>query len=157
VLIKINEVTQVVFEIDDKGRIPAGKACRLLEADGCITVLIRPGEAHPELCRQLNEYHRQILGTEGSWAQNWDEQASRVDEAPQGLGIAKVEWRIVPGSELPTGKDCFPLEELGSFVWAIRAGRGSKKLCAEMNAYLARITGDGLWEQRWGGESPCDN
>ncbi|WP_046505925.1 hypothetical protein [Streptomyces odonnellii] len=148
--VKLNEVTEVKFEVGPGTNIPVGRACRLTEQDGAIAVRIRYGHAHPGLCRELNGFHRQILGVEGRWAQAWSPaDPDRVDSAPQGLGMAQVEWRIVPASKLPAKATCLPLEEKDQFVWMIRLGLATPQLCAEMNAYLARITGDGLWVQRW--------
>ncbi|MFI5755658.1 hypothetical protein [Streptomyces sp. NPDC051569] len=146
---KINEV-QVQFHLGAaERRIPAGRACHLQETDGAIAVLVRHGEATQSFITRMNELHRVILGAEGHWAQHWNAGTDRVDAAPKGLGIATVEWAIVPSSRMPRGVECLPLEEPGRFVWAIRAGSATPQLCAEMNTYLARITGDGLWVQHW--------
>ncbi|QXE36175.1 hypothetical protein KQY30_19950 [Streptomyces sp. GMY02] len=147
---KLNEVTSVTFSLGPGANISAGRACRLTEQDAAITVRIRYGHAHPGLCRDLNDFHRQILGVENRWAQAWDpSDPGRVDSAPKGLGMADVQWRIVPASKLPAAATCLPLEEQGRFVWMIRMGFATPQLITEMNEYLARITGDGLWVQRW--------
>lgn len=158
-MIKVNEVTRVNFLLGGKKEgIPTGRACLLTEDDGAITVAIRYGHAHPDLCRDLDEYHQQLLGAEGRWAQTWGpEGVDRVYKAPEGLGLAHVAWRIVPARELPERLTCMPLEVQGRFAWVIRSGLATPRLCDEMNEYLTRITGDGLWVQRWRGGNPLHN
>ncbi|MFB6948927.1 hypothetical protein ACFV85_14780 [Streptomyces niveus] len=148
-MLKINEVTTVQFRTGTHVEIPADRVCRIVEDDGALTVHIKAGAAEQRLCDALNDLHRQILKTEGRWAQKWDGQADRVDAKPQGLAQAEVRWRIERADRMPRGVDALPLEEEGRFVWLIREGLASDQLVTEMNAYLARITGDGLWEQRW--------
>ncbi|MFJ2675067.1 hypothetical protein [Streptomyces sp. NPDC087525] len=154
----IYEVTRVQFKLVSRRKLPRGRACLLREEAGAITVSIRRGKARKRLCSTLNGLHGEILGRRGRWAQDWDEVdgPGRVDQAPKGLHLAHVEWRIVPAAYLPPGVPCLPLEEKGRFVWLICEGYASPQVCEEMNAYLARITGDGLWRQRWGcpGEEP---
>lgn len=147
----INEATRISFEIDRRAKIPAGKVCRLDEQDGGVTVLIRRGEARSNFCRTMTALHQQIQDADGPWGQTWDDgqRGSRVDESPQGLGLAECVWKIVSPARLPRGVDCLPLETPGRLVWAIRAGCASARLCDEMNAYMVRVVGDGLWVQRW--------
>ncbi|MFF1417441.1 hypothetical protein [Streptomyces sp. NPDC058280] len=148
----INESPRVSFEVGSRVSIPRHKVCRLIEQDGELAVHIRAGHADPQLCRDLSVFHRQLLGTEGRWAQTWDDKdPDRVNHPPQGLGLAEATWRIVPARMLPRGTSCLPLEARGWFIWVIRAGLATPRLCAEMNNHLARIVGDGLWVQRWDG------
>lgn len=149
-MLKINEVTTVEFRTGTRVEIAPGKVCRILEEDGALVVHIKQGEAEQDLCDALNDLHRQILGTEGRWAQSWDGREDRADASPQGLRMAEVSWRLERADRMPRGDNCLPLEEEGRFVWLIREGLASPQLVAEMNDYLARITGDGLWVQRWG-------
>lgn len=149
-MLKINEVTTVEFRTGTPVDIPADRVCRILEEDGVLVVHIKSGEAEQRLCDALNHMHRQILGTAGRWSQKWDGRADRADAAPEGLLLAEVSWRLEHADRMPTGVDCLPLEVEGRFVWLIRERLASDQLVAEMNDYLARITGDGLWVQQWG-------
>lgn len=145
----MQDVTEVRFEIvSDAHRVPAGRACRIDETDGVLVVQIRPPHATPALCQELNWHHRQILH-EGAWAQT-PVTAGRVEEPPAGLQIADVRWEIDSAGELPPQVPCLPLEGPGCFTWRIGKGHATQQLCDEMNEYLARIAGDGLWVQNWG-------
>ncbi|MFF2525934.1 hypothetical protein [Streptomyces liangshanensis] len=156
--IKINEVTKVRFEVGVRGAIPAGRVCRIVEEDGGLTVHIRPGNASSRATSQLNQMHDQILGSEGRWAQAWDGgEPDRADRPAKGRGLAVVTWRIVTAHQLPRGMDCFPLEGEARFEWLFRPRAVTPQLCTEMTQYLARITGDGLWVQRWDGSGPRVN
>ncbi|MFF2640352.1 hypothetical protein ACFVUB_11215 [Streptomyces niveus] len=148
-MLKINEVTTVEFRTGTRVEIPPGKVCRILEEDGALIVHIKQGEAEQRLCYALNELHRQILGSEGRWAQKWDGRKDRADATPQGLRVAEVSWRLERAERMPRDVDALPLEEEGRFVWLIREGLASPQLVDEMTEYLARITGDGLWVQQW--------
>lgn len=148
----IHEVTTVQFEVVSAMRqIPERRACILAEEAGAISVYIRDGHANKRLCDALNDLHKDLLGgAKGRWAQTWDDRdPQRVEVPPVGRGLADVQWKIVPASALPAGADCLPLEERGHFTWLIKEGFASQQLCDEMNVYLKRITGDGLWVQRW--------
>ena len=148
-MVKVNEAARFTLEVGAEEQIPAGRACRLIERDGAAIVYVRPGHAAPGLRTTMNAFLRVILEVDGRWAQIWDCDAHRIDEAPKGLGLAEVEWQLTPGDLLPRGVPCVPLEEEGRFVWAIRGGLASQQLCREMNIYFKRLAGDGLWVQRW--------
>ncbi|MEW1719813.1 hypothetical protein [Streptomyces sp. NPDC093109] len=153
---KINKATRVTFHLDSAVPIPPGRVVRIVEGDGTLDVHVRKHEAKPELIAELNVLHAQILGAEEGWGQEWADGAAadRADEPAENLEIADVYWRIARPGELPRRSLCTPLERKGRFAWVIRPGAATPQLCREMTAYLRRITGDGLWRQRWGGKPP---
>ncbi len=71
-----------------------------------------------------------------------------ADDGPR----ANVRFKL--SDQLPDGMLHIPLEREGEFLWLIRTGHMTPELITEINKTLEHIIGNGLWEQRWGGD-PC--
>ncbi|MFH8619201.1 hypothetical protein ACH4E8_29625 [Streptomyces sp. NPDC017979] len=145
-------IAKIRYQIDTDGCIPADRVAYITEAAGHATAYFRPGHATAALCERLTALQRPLLEY-GQWVQDWDESdcAHRADKPAEGRSIARASWEIVPARLLPDGVLCFPVEKPGAFVWMIREKQITAQCLAEMNAYCARIVGDGLWRQQWGG------
>ncbi|MFJ9027600.1 hypothetical protein ACIRQP_03590 [Streptomyces sp. NPDC102274] len=149
---KLGEAPKVRFTTRPSVQIPAGRACRITEDKGALTVHIRAFHVASHFCDTMNVLCDQVM--EG-WAQTWaNDSPMRADEPPTGACLACVSWRIDQTGELPEGVDCFPLEKRGRFTWTIRKGVITDQLCAELNRYMERLVGDGLWVQKWEGAAP---
>ncbi|MFC8290040.1 hypothetical protein ACFUJ0_06240 [Streptomyces sp. NPDC057242] len=140
------KVTEARYELISGDRLPAGKVCRIQETPGLAVVEILTGEATERLCEELNEFHRSLLAEE-RWLQTPIVDPQRIEQAPEGLGIATAEWELRP--DLPTVLACAPIEKRNHFTWFIHQEHASTRLVREMNRYLLRIVGDGLWRQNW--------
>lgn len=136
------------FKIVAADQLPPGRACRITEEEGSITVAIRRGDGTDDLCAQLVEYHGPLLG-QCRWVQTLPASTKRIELPPQGLAIARASWQHIARHKLPSGAVCLPHERPGDFTWLLHEDHASDQLCTEMNRYLTRIVGDGLWLQRW--------
>ncbi|MFD7978845.1 hypothetical protein [Streptomyces sp. NPDC059071] len=139
---------EVRYEIARHNTLPTGRSCSITETDGLAVVQIRPGDATQALCDELNEYHR-IIFSEHRWFQTPITDPQRLEQAPQGLAIAEAEWVIDHEGRLPAEIVVVPIENCARFTWLIRPNEASDQLAREMNRYLKRIVGDGLWRQNW--------
>ncbi|MFG2899559.1 hypothetical protein ACGFZH_21060 [Streptomyces zaomyceticus] len=97
------------------------------------------------MCVELNEFHRALLA-EKRWEQTPITSPHRFEQPAEGLGIADARWER---RALPAAVPCAPLEGLARFTWLIHEDDATERLCREMNRYLTRIVGDGLWRQNW--------
>jgi len=125
--------------------LPPGKFVHIEEEPGRADVHLLRGHATKAFCTTMTEMHRYILGAP-FWVQVWEPGVPRADGPIEGLGFAKASWELVP-----IGDVCTPIEREGGFVWLIREGHVSPQAVIQMNRYLERIVGDGLWQQRWDG------
>lgn len=143
----MHEVSETRYELV-KGRdvLPAGQVCRVLESSGLVVVQIHPLAATQVLCDELNAYHRVIHG-ERRWEQAPGGAPNRVDQPAQGLTTAEARWVLDHRHRLPASVVCLPIEKRASFTWLIRPGEASEQLVCEMNRFLERVVGDGLWRQ----------
>ncbi|MFE2556635.1 hypothetical protein ACFXGT_11455 [Streptomyces sp. NPDC059352] len=139
-------MTEARYELVDASKLPAGRVCRILEEPGLTVVRIMTGEATERLCEELNAFHRSIL-TEERWTQTPITDPHRIEQPAEGLGIADAQWEL--DSSLPASIPCVLLEDLSRLTWLIHEDDATKRLCREMNRYLKRIIGDGLWRQNW--------
>lgn len=144
---KINEVSHVVFQIGPDVRIPAGRAVRLAESDGTMTVHFRTGEARPDLCDELNRTHSVLTEVQGQWAQTWFADRAH-SHGPEGYVVARGEWVRTPARKMPGGVPCLALERPGEILWFVHEDYASIWLCTELNELTARVLGSGLWLQR---------
>ncbi|MFE9737304.1 hypothetical protein [Streptomyces sp. NPDC006477] len=142
----MNEVTEARYELVRGDRLPTGRVCRVQEAPGLAVVQILTGEATERLCDELNEFHRSIL-IEDRWIQTPITDPDRIEHEAERLGVADAWWEL--RSDLPANILCVPLEQRARFTWLVRDGEASERLVREMNRYLKRIVGDGLWRQNW--------
>jgi len=131
------------YEIRDT--LPDGRVAYIDEVPGRADVHLLRGHATKAFCTRMNEMHKYILG-QPFWVQVWEPGVPRLDGPAEGLGFGRARWELVP-----TGDVCTPIEREGAFVWLIREGHVSPQAVAQMNRYLQRIVGDGLWQQRWDG------
>lgn len=142
------EQPSVVYHLDFGGHIPPGRLVHPVETpDGTVEVYFHPLHIREPLVWELNWVTQHCVGFE-YWRQRWTYDG-RMHEAPEGLAIAESAWEIVPARKMPEGRYVFQFELKGSSFWKIRSGYCTESLRREMNLMLARIAGDGLWEQVW--------
>lgn len=138
------------FELAHPELLPPGRACLLTELPDRITAHIGAPHASLPLLEQLTTQHQVLLQQE-RWLQTGRWYSDRIDEPPQGRGIAEASWHLIPGADLPRGRLCLSVERRGSIAWLLHAEHATQQLCDEINAWLRRIVGDGLWRQAWPG------
>jgi hypothetical protein len=136
------------FESVTSDQLPPGKACDLREGRGWITARIPKRHATPSLLRQLTAKHQLLLEQE-RWVQTEPETSDRIEQPAEGHEIAEAFWHRLRGDKLPKGELCVFVELEGRIVWLVHEDHATQQLCDEINDYLARIVGDGLWRQRW--------
>ncbi|MFI8531042.1 hypothetical protein ACIGMX_12415 [Streptomyces aquilus] len=118
--------------------------------DALAAVYLNPLEIRSPAVWDHNWLTRHHVG-HALWRQNWtpDAHEGRMQEPPEGYGIAASRWEIVPAHKFPTDVYVIPLEHDGCCVWHMRAGYVTQTLVDSMNVVLERIAGDALWLQRW--------
>ncbi|MFI1723873.1 hypothetical protein [Streptomyces sp. NPDC020489] len=114
-----------------------------------MDIYLHPLHVRSDLVRDLNRIVRQQVG-HGLWRQRWTEDG-RMQDPPQGLGIAECRWELIPSADMPKGVAIMPVEGERSCIWLVRAGSCTCAMRDEMNRILERIVGDGLWVQCWDG------
>jgi hypothetical protein len=77
---------------------------------------------------------------------NEQKQAETSADQP---ALAEIDMQEVPS--LPGGRNVFPAEREGKFVWLVREGAMTPECFAEMRGYLVQIASSGSWVQNWGG------
>jgi hypothetical protein len=146
-----NQYQSVIYILGVPDRASPGQLVHVEEhPDALAAVYINPLEMRSPAVWDVNWLTRHQIG-HGFWQQNWNSESheGRVQELPQGLGVAVARWEIAPAYKLPRGVYVFPVEHNGRFIWYIRAGHITQALCDAINAAFQRIVGDALWVQRW--------
>lgn len=118
--------------------------------DALAAIYLNPLEIRSPAVWDHNWLTRHHVG-HALWRQNWTSGSheGRMQEPPEGHGIAASRWEIVPAHKFPRDTYVFPIEGKRSCVWYMRAGYCTQALVDAMNVVLERIAGDALWLQRW--------
>lgn len=144
----IEEHPSAVYHLAGPGQIKPGRLVYVDDReDSTSDIYLHHLHVRSDLVWELNWLTRHQVG-DGLWRQRWTN-PGRMQEPPEGLGIAVSRWEIVPKSDMPRGRTVFPAEQDGSCIWKIRSGCCTGEMRDEMNRMLERIAGDGLWLQSW--------
>ncbi|MFJ2111975.1 MULTISPECIES: hypothetical protein [unclassified Streptomyces] len=150
----IIRASRVISEVVPDSELPQGRAVFLDEGPGWIRSRIGQSHITDEMRDPLAEKYRTVLVRQQRWVQTWggDSDFGRLERPAENLGIAEAVWKIVPARRLLPGELCSPGEDDGRLVWSLRKGHVTPQLVDEMNVYLHRMVGDGLWIQLNAGE-----
>jgi hypothetical protein len=143
-----NVGASIQFEGVSPDKLPPGRVCDVREGQGWLAVRMNEREVTPQLLRQLNRKCQLLLGQE-RWAQTEMEDDHRIEQPAEGREIATSSWHRLRDDQLPEGELCVFVELEGCCFGLIHEDHLTQQLCDEINDYLARLVGDGLWRQHW--------
>jgi hypothetical protein len=150
-----NKGDRVHFQVVDPGdpRLN-GALCGVKEIPGELHFYWSREHASEALARQLDRQNRHLAETR-QWYRHWapgdtTEQRHTL-EGRHWAGSDKAWVSRVPAERLPDGMACMPVELEGALHYLISEQEMSEALAREVNAWLARFIGDGLWRQGWEG------
>jgi hypothetical protein len=143
-----NVGARIQFEGVSPEKLPPGKVCDVREGPGWLAVRMHEREVTPQLLSQLNDKCQLLLGQE-RWAQTEMEDDHRIEQPAEGREIATSSWHRLRDDQLPEGELCVFVELDGCCFGLIHEDHLTQQLCDEINDYLARLVGDGLWRQHW--------
>lgn len=121
-------------DIEDR---PAAQSAILLASSDCTSLI-------PEQLTGLCTH--QIVN--GSWRQRWT-RPGRMQQPAEGRGLAVSRFERVAGRLLPAGHVVYGIEDDGSCIWLVDEDECTHRIQNDMNDFLFRLAGDGLWVQCW--------
>ncbi|WP_407698202.1 hypothetical protein [Streptomyces jumonjinensis] len=124
--------------------IPPGRAVAVLDEDGWVTLVVRPGHATQGLLDDIDRQQRP-----GNELGQWLRLPPDEPPVPGDQRLAEACWTFAEPGALPDALRCVPLEAEGRHTLFLRPGAASKQLAAEMTDLLMAMVRAGVWVQRW--------
>lgn len=138
----MSEIRHVIFKA-----VPAeelqGKLLRV-ETDGdTLTLLLDQTKIDPALCKELTEYHKDIVGT---LIVQTDAPVNGV--APGGgRVITESRYEFVPKRALPRGRRCWPIDATNEFIWQVPYKSMTEPMRQAINEFIAIQLATHRWTQ----------